>query len=88
MNHSFLFLTKIRKTSADRQCFFWPKPDEKTLKNYNFSFFVSPGTIYEMIDSKIDNYIPGAETISEFNYLDNNEINIVKTRKNVQKVQE
>ena len=48
------------------------------MKNYDFSFFVSPGTIYEMIDSKIDNYIPGAETISEFNYLDNNEINIVK----------
>ena len=54
------------------------KKQYEEVKNYNFSFFVSPGTIYEMIDSKIKNYIPGAETISEFNYLDNNEINIVK----------
>ena len=54
------------------------KKQYEEVKNYNFSFFVSPGIIYEMIDSKIDNYIPGAETISEFNYLDNNEINIVK----------
>ena len=54
------------------------KKQYEEVKNYDFSFFVSPGTIYEMIDSKIDNYIPGAETISEFNYLDNNEINIVK----------
>ena len=54
------------------------KKQYEEVKNYDFSFFVSPGTIYEMIDSKIKNYIPGAETISEFNYLDNNEINIVK----------
>ena len=54
------------------------KKQYEEVKNYNFSFFVSPGIIYEMIDSKIKNYIPGAETISEFNYLDNNEINIVK----------
>ena len=54
------------------------KKQYEEVKNYNFSFFVSPGTIYEMINSKIENYIPGAETISEFNYLDNNEINIVK----------
>jgi len=54
------------------------KKQYEEVKNYNFSFFVSPGTIYEMINSKIGNYIPGAETISEFNYLDNNEINIVK----------
>ena len=54
------------------------KKQYKEVQNYDFSFFVSPGTIYEMIDSKIKNYIPGAETISEFNYLDNNEINIVK----------
>ena len=54
------------------------KKQYEEVKNYNFSFFVSPATIYEMIDSKIKNYIPGAETISEFNYLDNNEINIVK----------
>ena len=54
------------------------KKQYEEVKNYNFNFFVSPGTIYEMINSKIGNYIPGAETISEFNYLDNNEINIVK----------
>lgn len=54
------------------------KKQYEEVKNYDFSFFVSPGTIYEMINSKIGNYIPGAETISEFNYLDNNEINIVK----------
>ena len=54
------------------------KKQYEEVKNYDFSFFVSPGTIYEMIDSKIENYIPGAETISEFNYLDHNEINIVK----------
>ena len=54
------------------------KKQYEEVKNYNFSFFVSPAAIYEMIDSKIKNYIPGAETISEFNYLDNNEINIVK----------
>ena len=57
------------------------KKQYEEVKNYNFSFFVSPGTIYEMINSKIENYIPGAETISEFNYLDNNEINIVKFKK-------
>jgi len=54
------------------------KKQYEEVKNYDFSFFVSPGTIYEMIDSKIENYIPGAETISEFNYLDNNEINTLK----------
>ena len=54
------------------------KKQYEEVKNYDFSFFVSPGTSYEMIDSKIENYIPGAETISEFNYLVNNEINIVK----------
>ena len=50
----------------------------KEIQSYNFDFFVSPCIIYEIINSKVLNYIPGAETINDFNYLYNNKINIIK----------
>ena len=41
------------------------------LAKKKFNFFVSPSTIKEIVIKKPINYIPGAETISEFNYLYN-----------------
>ena len=38
----------------------------KEIQSYNFDFFVSPCIIYEIINSKVLNYIPGAETIKDF----------------------
>ena len=43
-----------------------------------FNFFVSPGIIKELVTSKVKNYIPGAETISEFIFLLNNDYKIIK----------
>ena len=37
--------------------------------DYQFDFFVSPGIIEEVINLNTKNYIPGAESISEFNFL-------------------
>ena len=43
-----------------------------------FSFFVSPSTIIEIVIKMPLNYIPGAETISEFNYLYNLGYKVIK----------
>ena len=50
---------------------------EEAIK-YNFDFFISPGIVIELIHLKISNYIPGAETVSEFNLLRNNGCNLIK----------
>ena len=41
----------------------------RNIQNNNFEFFISPSFIPEIINENIQNYIPGAETISEFNIL-------------------
>ena len=46
--------------------------------DYQFDFFVSPGIIDEIINLNAKNYIPGAESISEFNYLLNKDVKIIK----------
>ena len=46
--------------------------------DYQFDFFVSPGIIEGIINLNAKNYIPGAESISEFNFLLNNNIKIIK----------
>jgi len=46
--------------------------------NAGFHFFVSPGIIQDLINSKVKNYIPGGETISEFIFLFNNGYKIIK----------
>ena len=38
-------------------------------KDAGFHFFVSPGIVMSLIKNRVTNYIPGAETISEFMYL-------------------
>mgnify|MGYP001183873893 CR=1 FL=1 len=43
-----------------------------------FDFYVSPGLIPEIISLNLKNYIPGAETISEFNTLQNFNFKLVK----------
>ena len=43
-----------------------------------FNFFVSPSTISEIVTKMPQNYIPGAETISEFNYLYNLGYKVIK----------
>ena len=43
-----------------------------------FHFFVSPGIIKDLVNSKVKNYIPGGETISEFIFLLNNGYKIIK----------
>ena len=50
----------------------------KQISSYKFDFYVSPGLIPEIISLKLKNYIPGAETISEFNTLQNYNFKIVK----------
>ena len=43
-----------------------------------FYFFVSPGIILDLVNTKVKNYIPGGETISEFMFLLNNGYKIIK----------
>ena len=43
-----------------------------------FYFFVSPGIILDLVNTKVKNYIPGGETISEFMFLLNNDYKIIK----------
>jgi len=43
-----------------------------------FHFFVSPGIVEELVQNKTNNYIPGAETVSEFMYLSKNNYKIIK----------
>ena len=38
-------------------------------KEAGFHFFVSPGIVTSLVKNRVINYIPGAETISEFMYL-------------------
>ena len=38
-------------------------------KEAGFNFFVSPGIVADLVKNKVRNYIPGAETISEFMFL-------------------
>ena len=38
-------------------------------KDAGFHFFVSPGIVTSLVKNRVINYIPGAETISEFMYL-------------------
>jgi len=47
-------------------------------KDKGFHFFISPGIIKDLVDSKVKNYIPGGETISEFIFLLNNGYKIIK----------
>ena len=49
-----------------------------TIDKQKFNFFVSPSTIKEIVIKKPINYIPGAETISEFNYLYNLGYKVIK----------
>ena len=44
----------------------------------NFDFYISPGIVPEVINLGIKNYIPGAETISEFNTLNNKGYKLIK----------
>ena len=44
----------------------------------NFDFYISPGIVPEIINLGIKNYIPGAETISEFNMLNNKGYKLIK----------
>ena len=50
----------------------------RNIQNNNFEFFISPSFIPEIINENIQNYIPGAETISEFNILFNKNYNVIK----------
>jgi 2-dehydro-3-deoxyphosphogluconate aldolase/(4S)-4-hydroxy-2-oxoglutarate aldolase len=43
-----------------------------------FCFFVSPGVILDLINTKVKNYITGGETISEFMFLLNNDYKVIK----------
>ena len=43
-----------------------------------FCFFVSPGIILDLVNTKVKNYIPGGESISEFMFLLNNDYKIIK----------
>ena len=43
-----------------------------------FCFFVSPGIILDLVNTKVKNYIPGGESISEFIFLLNNDYKIIK----------
>ena len=54
------------------------KKQYEEVKKFNFNFIVSPGINKDLINLGLKNYIPGAETITEFNYLSNNNINIIK----------
>ncbi len=65
-NHRFGLGSIIKKEEFD-----------KGLDN-NFSFFISPGIINEILEKKSTNYIPGAETISEFIFLNNLGYNTIK----------
>ena len=46
--------------------------------NENFDFYASPGLIPEIISKNLNNYIPGAETVSDFNFLYNEGFNLIK----------
>ena len=50
----------------------------KEVIDLQFDFFISPGIIEEIINLNAENYIPGAESISEFNFLLNKNIKIIK----------
>ncbi len=52
--------------------------DYKRGFDAGFSFFVSPGTVQEIVKNKKENYIPGAETVSEFMHLYSNNYKIIK----------
>ena len=43
-----------------------------------FCFFVSPGIILDLVNTKEINYIPGGESISEFMFLLNNDYKVIK----------
>lgn len=47
-------------------------------KEAGFSFFVSPGIVVDLVKKKVRNYIPGAETISEFIFLLENGYSTIK----------
>ena len=47
-------------------------------KEAGFSFFVSPGIVVDLVKNKVRNYIPGAETISEFIFLLENGYSTIK----------
>ena len=52
--------------------------DYKIGLDKGFHFFVSPGIVEELVKNKTKNYIPGAETVSEFMYLSKNNYKIIK----------
>lgn len=52
--------------------------DLKKGIDLGFSFFVSPGIVKNLTERKVSNYIPGAETISEFIYLESRGYKIIK----------
>ena len=47
-------------------------------QDHNFNFFVSPGIIDELLEMNNLSYIPGAETVSEFIYLNKKGYKIIK----------
>ena len=47
-------------------------------QDHNFHFFVSPGIIDEILEINNLSYIPGAETVSEFIYLNKKGYKIIK----------
>ena len=54
------------------------RKDYEIGSNEGFCFFVSPGIILDLVNLKVKNYIPGAESISEFMFLLNNNYKIIK----------
>jgi len=47
-------------------------------KEAGFHFFVSPGTVMNLVKKKVSNYIPGGETITEFMFLLDNGFSTIK----------